>query len=100
MLSSKSTSRLMTSGNTSGGIACGSGGGMSSLTACVWIGSVMIRGTSSTSMMSINGVVLMSNITPDFSASTLLDFTTTTAPYCGCVLLSMLINALQYDRVR
>src|ERR1700760_1144875 len=36
---------------------------MSSFTACVWIGSVMMRRVSSTSMTSISGVVFISTIT-------------------------------------
>src|SRR2546427_167926 len=58
---SKSTSMVTTSGGTSGG-----GGvptGMFSLTACVWIGIVMMSMMSRTSITSINGVVLMSTIT-------------------------------------
>src|SRR6478672_671809 len=52
---------LTTSGSTSGG-----GGlptGMLRLTECSWIGMVMISMTSSTSMTSISGVVLMSMMT-------------------------------------
>src|SRR5882672_6626697 len=58
---SKSTSMVTTSGGTSGG-----GGvptGMFSLTACVWIGMVMMSMMSRTSITSISGVVLMSTIT-------------------------------------
>src|SRR5689334_14419521 len=58
---SKSTSMVITVGGVSGG-----GGlptGMLSFTACVWIGMVMISMISSTSITSINGVVLMSTIT-------------------------------------
>ena len=54
-------SSLTTSGFTSGG-----GGlpvGMLRLTECSWIGIVMISMTSSTSITSISGVVLMSRIT-------------------------------------
>jgi hypothetical protein len=56
-----STSIFRTSGLTSGG-----GGlpvGMLRLTECNWIGIVMISITSSTSITSINGVVLMSIMT-------------------------------------
>jgi hypothetical protein len=56
-----STSIFITSGLTSGG-----GGlpvGMLRLTECSWIGMVMISITSSTSITSISGVVLMSIIT-------------------------------------
>src|SRR6266853_4213496 len=52
---------VTTSGGTSGG-----GGvptGMFSLTACVWIGIVMISMMSRTSITSISGVVLMSSMT-------------------------------------
>src|SRR5262252_2878527 len=49
---------------TSGGVSCGGGGafgfGMSSFTACVMTGSVMMSVTSSTSITSMSGVVLMS----------------------------------------
>src|SRR5690348_15157685 len=58
---SKSMSIVTTVGGTVGG-----GGlptGMLSFTACVWIGMVMISMMSSTSITSINGVVLMSTIT-------------------------------------
>src|SRR5712691_13215280 len=58
---SKSTSMVTTSGGTSGG-----GGvptGMFSLTACVWIGIVMMSMMSRTSITSISGVVLMSTMT-------------------------------------
>src|SRR5579863_495521 len=59
---SPSISRLITSGCT----FCGGGGalgfGMSSLTACVMIGRDTISVTSSTSITSISGVVLMSHI--------------------------------------
>ena len=54
-------SSFTTSGSTSGG-----GGlpiGMLRLTECSWIGIVMISITSSTSITSISGVVLMSIIT-------------------------------------
>src|SRR5579859_3774340 len=59
---SPSISRLITSGCT----FCGGGGalglGMSSLTACVMMGSDTISVTSSTSITSMSGVVLMSHI--------------------------------------
>src|SRR5439155_1070662 len=58
---SKSTSIVTISGGTGGG-----GGvpiGMFSLTACVWMGIVMMSMMSRTSITSINGVVLMSTIT-------------------------------------
>src|SRR5882672_11847618 len=58
---SKSTSMVTTSGGTGGG-----GGvptGMFSLTACVWMGIVMMSMMSRTSITSINGVVLMSTMT-------------------------------------
>src|ERR1700716_2358753 len=50
---------------TSGGTVGGGGEptGMFSLTACVWIGIVMISMMSRTSITSISGVVLMSTIT-------------------------------------
>src|SRR5260370_31349037 len=50
---------------TSGGTGGGGGApiGMFSLTACVWMGIVMMSMMSSTSITSINGVVLMSTIT-------------------------------------
>src|SRR5438309_6058258 len=50
---------------TSGGTVWGGGVpiGMFSLTACVWMGIVMMSMMSSTSITSINGVVLMSTIT-------------------------------------
>jgi hypothetical protein len=51
---------------TTSGLTSGGGGlpvGMFRLTECSWIGSVMISMTSSTSITSISGVVLMSIIT-------------------------------------
>src|SRR5262252_8565563 len=51
----------MTSGGTGGGADLLSG--MLRFTACSWIGIVMISITSSTSMTSISGVVLMSIMT-------------------------------------
>src|SRR5690349_12452510 len=79
---SKSTSMVITTGGTGGG-----GGlptGMLSFTACVWIGMVMISMMRSTSITSINGVVLMSTITsgsppppePTFMAMVVF-------PFCG-----------------
>src|SRR5882672_6256886 len=58
---SKSTSIVITWGGSvgGGGLPCG----MFRLTACNWIGIVMISMTSSTSITSISGVVLMSIIT-------------------------------------
>src|SRR5438094_759458 len=61
MVPSKSISIVTTCGCVAGG-----GGvptGMLSLTACVWIGMVMISMMSSTSITSMSGVVLMSTIT-------------------------------------
>ena len=60
---------------TTSGFTSGGGGlpiGMLRLTECSWIGSVMISMTSSTSITSISGVVLMSIITsgsPDAARS-------------------------------
>src|SRR3989475_431770 len=58
---SKSTSMVTTSGGTvwGGGVPIG----MFSLTACVWMGIVMMSMMSRTSITSINGVVLISTIT-------------------------------------
>jgi hypothetical protein len=55
----------MSSFTTSGSVSGGGGlpSGMFRLTACNWIGIVMISITSSTSITSISGVVLMSIIT-------------------------------------
>src|SRR5471032_3345225 len=66
-------SRLMISGCTGGGGWFGFGGGMSSLTAWVMIGSDRISVTSSTSITSINGVVLMSHISWPSLLPTLID---------------------------
>src|SRR6267378_8364471 len=52
---------VTTSGGTSGG--GGAPTGMFSLTACVWIGMVMMSMMSRTSITSISGVVLMSTMT-------------------------------------
>src|SRR5215469_1099103 len=60
MVPSKSISRSITSGGLSGGGGGAFGLGISSLTAWVMTGSVTISVTSSTSMTSIKGVVLMS----------------------------------------
>src|SRR5215469_4486290 len=60
MVPSKSISRSITSGGLSGGGGGAFGLGISSLTAWVMMGSVTISVTSSTSMTSISGVVLMS----------------------------------------
>jgi hypothetical protein len=53
--------RLTTGGGTGGGVWFGRG--MSSFTALVWIGIVMMSMTRRTSMTSINGVVFISTIT-------------------------------------
>src|SRR6266487_5867089 len=58
---SKSTSTVTTTGGTGGGGGVASG--MVSLTACVWIGIVMMSMMSRTSITSISGVVLMSTMT-------------------------------------
>src|SRR6266702_3868584 len=58
---SKSTSTVTTTGGTGGGGGVASG--MVSLTACVWIGIVMMSMMSRTSITSISGVVLMSSMT-------------------------------------
>ena len=69
---SKSISRSITSGGVSGGGGCALGLGMSSFTACVITGSEMISVTSSTSITSMSGVVLMSHITPPEPEPTLI----------------------------
>jgi len=61
MLPSKSTSMVTTSGKTIAG--GGVPGGMSSFTAWVWMGMVMISMIRSTSITSISGVVLISTTT-------------------------------------
>ena len=62
MVPSKSTSMRMISGGLGGGGAL-LGTGMFILTACVWMGMVMMNMINNTSITSINGVVLMSTIT-------------------------------------
>jgi hypothetical protein len=61
MVPSKSTSMRTISGGLGGAALLGTG--MFILTACVWIGIVMMNMISSTSITSISGVVLMSTIT-------------------------------------
>src|SRR5580658_10160126 len=72
MVPSPSISRLITSGCWSGGGGWAFGFGISSFTACVITGSEMISVTSSTSITSISGVVLMSHMASD-EGPTLID---------------------------
>ena len=68
---SKSISMSITSGCTGGGGAL-VGRGMSSFTACVITGMVMMNMMSNTSMTSMSGVVLMSHIAPSLLLPTLI----------------------------
>src|SRR5882757_3434847 len=61
MVPSKSTPSSTVSGITVGGVELGAG--MSSFTAWVWIGKVMMRSVRRTSITSISGVVFISTIT-------------------------------------
>ena len=94
MVPSKSTSMRMISGGFGGGAAL-LGTGMFILTACVWIGIVMMNMMSNTSITSISGVVLMSIITspsaspaeePTFIAMVAASYCRTPAPAGGSVM--------------
>src|ERR1700727_2611797 len=92
MVPSDKSSRSITSGGAGGGGGLADGLGMSSFTAWFMMGSVRISMMSSTSITSINGVVLISHIaSPSLLSPTDIDMVGgLLRRYCTRAALAML----------